>query len=173
MKHIKLFESTNIDKEEIKLWMVDLLDEDFKIIILNPYEYANEIVDGVCIKILRQEQYIVSDFIEVLYFVTDMMKRRYNLNLSHISLLSNLHSGYGLHNYIQTVETVRSFDSIIDSTMTSDHAIGIYYEPEPKGLNKYVQKFLDFNPVHKISNFPVNMVMKGAEKLNKYLKSKK
>jgi hypothetical protein len=167
MKHIKLFESTNIDKEEIKLWMVDLLDQGFDIKINSPYHiFMSDWCDGVAIEFSNSEQYIIRDIIEILYFVTDMMKRRYNLNLSHISLLSKNHS-------YETIENVISFDKILDSTITSDHAIGIYYEPEPKGLNKYVQKFLDFNPVHKISNFPVNMVMKGAEKLNKYLKSKK
>jgi hypothetical protein len=167
MKYIKVFESLNIDKEEIKLWMVDLLDEDFDIFIDNPYEYADEIVDGICIKIIRQEQYTVSDFIENLYFVTDMMKRKYNLDLSHISLLAG-----DPNRHIYSIKTVYNFNNILDSTITSDNAIGIYYKPEPKGLNKYVKKFLEFDPVHKIADFPVNMVMKGAKKLNSLINKK-
>ena len=164
MKYIKVFESLNIDKEEIKLWMVDLLDQGFDIRIDNPYHiFMSDWCDGVAIKLSSSEQYIIRDIIEILYFVTDMMKRRYNLDLSHISLLSKNHS-------YETIENVKSFGSILDSTITGDNAIGIYYKPEPKGLNKYVKKFIDFDPVHKLANLPVNMIMKGAEKLNKYLK---
>lgn len=163
MKHIKLFESTNIDKEEIRLWMVDLLDKGFVIKINSPYHnLLSDWSDGVAIELSSSEQYIIRDIIEVLHFVTDMMKRRYNLNLKCISLLSKNYS-------YQSIETVRSFDDIVDSTITSDNAIGIYYDPEPKGINKYVKKFLDFDPINKIAHFPVNMIMKGAEKLNKYL----
>lgn len=165
MKYIKVFESIDIDKEEIKLWMVDLLDEDFEIIINNPYEYAGEIVDGICIKIVRREQYIINEIVESLYFVTDMIKRKYNLDLSHISLLAG-----DPNRYIYSIESVYKFDNILDSTITSDNTIGIYYKPPAKGINKYVQKFIDFDPVNKLANLPVNMIMKGAEKLNKYLK---
>ena len=163
MKYIKVFESINIDKEEIKLWMVDLLDQEFDIRIDSPYIFMSDCFEGVGIRLSSSEQYIIRDIIEILYFVTDMMKRRYNLDLSHISLLSKNHS-------YETIENVKSFDSILDSTITGDNAIGIYYKPEPKGLNKYVKKFIDFDPVHKLANLPVNMIMKGAEKLNKYLK---
>lgn len=112
MKHIKLFESTNIDKEEIKLWMVDLLDQGFDIKINSPYHiFMSDWCDGVAIEFSNSEQYIIRDIIEILYFVTDMMKRRYNLNLSHISLLSKNHS-------YETIENVISFDKILDSTIT-------------------------------------------------------
>lgn len=170
MKYIKLFESIDIDKEEIKLWMVDLLDQGFDIRIDSPYHiFMSDWCDGVAIKLSSNKQYIIRDIIEILYFITEMMKRRYNLDLSHISLLSKNHS-------YETIENVKSFDNILDSTITSDNAIGIYYKPEPKGINKYVQKFMDFDPailhdpVHKLANLPVNMIMKGAEKINKYLK---
>jgi hypothetical protein len=160
MKYIKVFESLNIDKEEIKLWMVDLLDQGFNIKIDSPYKiFMSDWCDGVAIRFSSSEQYIIRDIIEILYFVTDMMKRRYNLDLSHISLLSKSHS-------YETIENGKSFNSILDSTITSDNAIGIYYKPEPKGINKYVQKFIEFDPVHKIADFPVNMLMKGAKKLN-------
>lgn len=164
MKYIKLFESIDIDKEEIKLWMVDLLDQGFDIRIDSPYHiFMSDWCDGVAIKLSSNKQYIIRDIIEILYFITEMMKRRYNLDLSHISLLSKNHS-------YETIENVKSFDNILDSTITSDNAIGIYYKPEPKGINKYVQKFMDFVPVNKLANLPVNMIMKGAEKINKYLK---
>lgn len=164
MKYIKLFESIDIDKEEIKLWMVDLLDQGFDIRIDSPYHiFMSDWCDGVAIKLSSNKQYIIRDIIEILYFITEMMKRRYNLDLSHISLLSKNHS-------YETMENVKSFDNILDSTITSDNAIGIYYKPEPKGINKYVQKFIDFDTVHKLANLPVNMIMKGAEKINKYLK---
>lgn len=164
MKYIKVFESIDIDKEEIKLWMVDLLDQGFDIRIDSPYHiFMSDWCDGVAIKLSSNKQYIIRDIIEILYFITDMMKRRYNLDLSHISLLSKNHS-------YETIENVKSFDNILDSTITSDNAIGIYYKPEPKGINKYVQKFMDFDPVNKLANLPVNMIMKGAEKINKYLK---
>ena len=95
------------------------------------------------------------------------MKRKYNLDLSHISLLAG-----DPNRHIYSIETVYSFNNILDSTITSDNAIGIYYKPEPKGLNKYVKKFLEFDPVHKIADFPVNMVMKGAKKLNSLINKK-
>ena len=167
MKYIKVFESINIDKEEIKLWMVDLLDQEFDIRIDSPYIFMSDCFEGVGIRLSSSEQYIIRDIIEILYFVTDMMKRRYNLDLLHISLLS---PNYSYGSRYDAIENVKSFDSILDSTITSDDAIGIYYKPEPKGINKYVQKFIDFDPVNKLTNLPVNMIMKGAEKLNKYLK---
>lgn len=172
MKYIKLFESIDIDKEEIKLWMVDLLDQGFDIRIDSPYHiFMSDWCDGVAIKLSSNKQYIIRDIIETLYFVSDMMKRRYNLDLSHISLLSKNHSYHFSRNTVhETIENVESFDSILDSTITSDNAIGIYYKPPAKGINKYVQKFIDFDPVNKLANLPVNMIMKGAEKLNKYLK---
>jgi hypothetical protein len=167
MKYIKIFEAIDIDKEEIKLWMVDLLDKDFDVRVYNEYDKDSS-KDGISIRIHSKNTYQINDIIETLYFVTDMIKSKYNLELDNNSLVTNPNHVNHITNF-NILHKVDNFYSIIDSTITNDTAIIICYKPSPKGIHKLIKKFNNFDPIQ-ITKFATDTIISGTQKINNLLK---
>lgn len=138
MRHIssfKIFEANTIDKEEIELLFVDLIDEDFQVVV-------SKLLSGIKVHINHNKySFDMSEINETILFARDLISRKYDMIPYEIKINSTSNKIY------DGIDDLSDFEKSEDFEMTDVQYVELYFlfkresEKKQSRLDKFLNRF--------------------------------